>query len=524
MKRFAFFLLPVLHCVYTYAQDIDVQHYKFEIELSEQSDVINGVATVTVKFLKDVAEFNLDLVSLQEEKGMMAFQVREGKQLLQKAHSGDVLRIILARPAKKGEIRFFTISYMGTPKDGLVISKNKYGERTYFADNWPNRAHHWIPVNDRPDDKASFEFIVTAPPRFRVISNGVLVEEKDLSVNKKRTHWKETTPLSTKIMVIGVARFAVKQFPNSPKNIPVSAWVYPQDSTKGFYDYGVAVEIVKFFSDLVGPYPYKKLANVQSTTMFGGMENASAIFYDEDRISGDRRSEDLLAHEIVHQWFGDMASEKSFAHLWLSEGFATYLTDYYIEKKYGKDSAANRLQKEREQVRRFAEKNNLSVVDSTSSLMELLNANSYQKGAWILHMLRQETSDIVFRRILQAYYQGYKGRNADTRDFQKVVEKITNKKWGSFFDQWLYRPGIPSLNVQWRADSSKLFLTVQQKAGVYELPLTIGYNIPDGRLVYKTVRISKETEVFELPINAQPQNVLLDPLTQLLFTGTVSKE
>src|SRR5207249_666261 len=135
---------------------------------------------------------------------------------------------------------------------------------------------------------------------------------------------------------------AVKTFDDSPKNIPVSAWVYPQDSAKGFYDYALATEILKFYANYIAPYPYKKLANVQSKTIFGGMENASAIFYAENSVNGERTSEDLLAHEIAHQWFGDMASETSFEHLWLSEGFATYFTDLYFEKKYGKEAMVTR--------------------------------------------------------------------------------------------------------------------------------------------------------------------------------------
>jgi aminopeptidase N len=139
-------------------------------------------------------------------------------------------------------------------------------------------------------------------------------------------------------MVIGAAKFAVKLYDDSPKNIPISAWVYPQDSVTGFRNYSPAPAIVKFFSDYIGPYPYNKLANVQSTTIFGGMENASAIFYDEESAEENKPIESLLAHEIAHQWFGDMASEKSFSHLWLSEGFATYLSDMYLESKYGVDT------------------------------------------------------------------------------------------------------------------------------------------------------------------------------------------
>ncbi|MDB5197268.1 MAG: hypothetical protein JWP88_1639, partial [Flaviaesturariibacter sp.] len=274
MFRTLIYSLLVLVSTTASAQNIDVQHYRFELELSDLSDAINGKAFITTKFLADASSVNFNLASITDDKGFFAFQVKEGPQLLTTSHRNDVLSIMLTTPARKGEVHTYEINYMGTTKDGLIISKNKYGDRTFFADNWPNRAHQWIPCNDRPDDKASFEFVVKAPSGYRVISNGLLVDTKPAGTSNV-THWKETTSLSTKVMVIGVAKFAVKTFADSPKGMPVSAWVYPQDSAKGFYDYAVAVPIVTWFSNYIAPFPYKKLANVQSKTIFGGMENAS---------------------------------------------------------------------------------------------------------------------------------------------------------------------------------------------------------------------------------------------------------
>ena len=513
----------------SHAQGIDVQHYKFQLELSDASDAINGEATVTIKFLKPLNQFSLDLASLDGEKGMIAFDVSEKEKKLTTTQSADKLNITLGSPSKSGETRTFIIRYMGTPKDGLIISKNKFGDRTFFADNWPDRAHNWIPVNDRPDDKASFEFVVTAPSKYKVISNGELISTKSIASGKTQTHWKETTPLSTKIMVIGAADFAIIRLTGEPTIGGlwplVTAWAYRKDSAYTVKDFMQAHNIERFFSQYIAPYPYKKLANVQSTTIFGGMENASAIFYDENRITGEGKIVDLIAHEMVHQWFGNMASEKNFAHLWLSEGFATYLTNYYFEKTYGADTANKRLREEREQVIRFAEKSSTPVVDSVSSYMELLNANSYQKGGWVLHMLRREVGDTVFQNILRKYYNTYKGSNADTRDFQAVVESVTNKNWRSFFDQWLYTPGVPVVRVLWKKEKDKLTLTVKQTTKkLFEFPLTVGCQLANGQMLYRTIRVSKESELFEFPLTENPVNLLLDPFTNLLFKGTVSKE
>ena len=191
---------------------------------------------------------------------------------------------------------------------------------------------------------------------------------------------------------------------------------------------------------------------MQSKTIFGGMENASCIFYYEASAEENKSQEDLLAHEIAHQWFGDMASEKSFPHLWLSEGFATYFTDMYLESRYGTDSMNRRLMDERRRVIGFAKRSDKPVVDSISPLMNLLDANSYQKGGWILHMLRRQMGDSTFHTFIRTYYDHYKGSNANTNDLEQIAEEVSHKDLHTFFKQWLYTPGIPQLMIQWKYD------------------------------------------------------------------------
>jgi aminopeptidase N len=254
------------------------------------------------------------------------------------------------------------------------------------------------------------------------------------------------------------------------------------------------------------------------------MENASCIFYAEESVTGDRKWEEVIAHEIAHQWFGDMASEKSFAHLWLSEGFATYLTDLYFEKNYGKENADKRLQKERSEVIDFLQKTHHPVVDSTHDLMSLLNANSYQKGGWVLHMLRQVTGDSSFQKIIQTYYNQFKGSNADTRDFEAVAEKVSGKDLRWFFDQWLYRSGLPEVDVTWKMEKGGVRLCVAQVSKeVFRFPLTIGYRA-GGKWFYDVVNVAKKGERFFIKTDVgQVDEVVLDPHTELLFKGRVGR-
>ncbi|MFI5132467.1 MAG: M1 family metallopeptidase [Chitinophagales bacterium] len=506
---------------------IDILYYHYNIELNDNNDTIKGVAAIGFRANEETSVFSIDLAGMNnEKKGMIVSRVLFTDprcELIGYKHENDKI-IIRTLPIKKGDSTAVFIYYMGIPGDGLIISKNKYGDRTFFADNWPNRGHNWIPCVDDPADKASLEFIVIAPSHYRVISNGIKMEEKELGNGKKLTHWKEDTPLPTKIMVIGVARFAVKQFEDSPANIPVTAWVYPQDSTEGFKNYSPVPAILKFFSAYIGPFPYEKLANVQSKTMFGGMENASAIFYYEESATS-KSLENTLAHEVAHQYFGDMATEKSFPHLWLSEGFATQLTHIYIESKYGTDSLNNEMKKDRTEIIAFAKDSDRPVVDSVSPLMQLLNTNSYQKGGWILHMLRRQLSDSVFHKIIRNYYAAFAGKNADTRDFQKICEATSGKDLGTFFDQWLYTPGLPKIEVKWKYDSKKnsFFLTVKQlQQKLFQFPLDIQIQAVSGKSKWETLAVTKQNQQFSIPVKEKPGKLYLDPKISLLFEGSAS--
>ncbi|MBL7725885.1 MAG: M1 family metallopeptidase [Chitinophagaceae bacterium] len=507
---------------------IDVLHYIFRIELNDLDDTLYGEAAIRFVYTQNASAIEIDLENINTTlKGMKVMTVKypdgwPGEIVIKEASfSHKHNKIVIPRGEKtvKGDTGFFMISYKGVPADGLIISKNQFGKRTFFADNWPNRAHRWLPCNDDPSDKASVEFIVTAPSSYRVISNGVLMEESNLPGDKKLTHWKENVPLPTKVMVIGVADFAVQHAGFVNDCIPVSSWVYTENKDHGFYDYAIARDILAFFIDYIGPYAYKKLANVQSKTIFGGMENAGAIFYAEHTVNGLQTEERLIAHEIVHQWFGNMATEKSFAHFWLSEGFATYLTHIYLESKYGTDSLNKRMQEDRETVIDFVKNAKRPVVDSTPDYMRLLNANSYQKGGWVLHMLRRQLGDSIFKESIRQYYATYAGKNADTKDLQQIFEKVSGRGLEQFFKQWLYTPENPSLKIKWKnlSKENKVAITVEQQQNtVFEFPLDLYFTTGLRKNKGEKLFISKKTETFYFSVTGPVIKVDADHTTSLL--------
>ncbi len=547
MLKAFYILATILITLKTEAQrNIDVLHYKYSIELNDKNDTIYGKAEI--KLLAPTFSNNLefDIKGLSTGKGMIvdAVNSKKGKDatiIIPKnsdikpanifKHTGDKLSIQYAfdkidkAAANVVDTFVITVTYHGIPADGLIISKNKYGNRTFFSDNWPNRAHNWIPCVDDPADKSTVEFIVTAPTHYQVISNGVQIEETNLPGNKKLTHWKEDVPLPTKVMVIGAAHFAVNNF-GDINCVPISSWVYPENKANGFTDYAPAKEILQWYMNYIGPYAYKKLANVQSKTIFGGMENASAIFYFENSVTGKKEQEALIAHEIVHQWFGNSATEKSFAHLWLSEGFATYLTHVYIESKYGTDSLNKRMKSERDEIIEFVNTSKRSVVDNTTDYMSLLNTNSYQKGGWVLHMLRRQLGDSVFKKSIRKYYETYAGKNADTKDLQKVFETVSGKNLESFFKQWLYTGENPKLKISWKniTKDKKVAITVEQTQNkLFEFTVDLFLITGLRKNTDAKIQVSKKIETFYFSTNGPLLQLDVDYKTSLLAEFLVSE-
>ncbi len=500
---------------------IDVQHYTYSLQLTDADNVINGQADISVKFLKDAASFKIDLVKKNATgKGMLVSAITENKASL--PFKQDDGAVSITATAAAGSEHTYHIVYQGIPADGLIISTNKFGHRTFFGDNWPNRAHNWLPCVDDPADKATVDFIVTAPDHYQVVANGLKVSETPLPGSLKLTHWKETAPLPTKVTVIGVADFAIDHT-GDVKGTPVYTYVFPENKEVGFAGYEVAKEVLAWYIDKVGPYAYEKLANVQSKTIFGGMENASAIFYYENSV-GDKEIEALMAHEIAHQWFGDAASEKSFSHLWLSEGFATYMTNVYIESKYGAELLKTRLENDRVKVLGFEKQRMTPVVDTSvkTDYMVMLNANSYEKGGWVLHMLRRKVGDDAFWKGIRAYYAKYQNSNANTDDLRAIMEQASGQNLQQFFKQWLFTTGHPQLNISWKYNADKQLVSIsieQKQEALYEFTLEclVGKNL-------QKITIKDKVTTVDVAVTEKPAGITFDPNVNLLAGFEVKSE
>lgn len=514
---------------------VDMIHYRFHLTLEDHTDQIRGRAEITVRFLQDsVVAFDLDLVDRgpEENTGMEVTTVSRDGTELGFLHGDDRLEISLASPSEAQEWRTYTVNYQGVPRDGLIIATNRFGDRTFFGDNWPERARHWLPTVDHVSDKASVEWVVTAPEAYEVVGTGRLLERSDLGDGTELTHWICRVPVATKVMVIGVARFAMRNL-GRVGQVPVQAWVYPQSREEGFHDFELAEKAVRFFTGHIGPFPYAKLANVQSKTRYGGMENASNVFYSEGAVRGDRENEGLIVHEIAHQWFGDSVTELDWTHLWLSEGFATYFTHLYNEFTYGRGRLVRGMTRDRDVVLRFhSRRPELALVPhQLTDPNEMLNRNVYQKGGWVLHMLRRQVGDEAFWDGIRTYYRRYRDRNADTEDLRRVMEQASGQELEWFFQQWAHEPGHPVLTGGWSFDPSTGMLTVnvrqtQGSGTLFRFPLDIGVTAHgQDRAVprVETVEVSRKDQTFSFPVEGEPEEVNLDPHTWLLFQGELTR-
>ena len=522
--------LPAYPDTYPRREGIDVQHYRFELTLGDVNDRISGKTQIDVRFLRDgVSEVALDLVGTSGEKGMTVARVSSGGNEVPHRHEKDVLRISLPEAPTNGARKQFTIEYEGTPAAGLRFGPNRHRERTIFSLNWPDKARHWLPMVDHPYDKATSEFIVTAPSHYQVIANGLLQEERDLPAGKRLTHWKQSVPIASWLNAVGVARFAVHH-PGLVEGVPLQTWVYPQDRDAGFAGFeGTSRQAMEFFSDRVGPYPYEKLANVQAAGLSGGTEHASAIFYGETAV-GTRQLAGVVAHEIAHQWFGNSVTERDWDDVWLSEGFATYFTLLFTEHYSGRDAFVEGLKRSRTGVLAAERRSPKQPVvhDNLSDMRQVLNPLVYQKGGWVLHMLRGHVGTENFWRGVREYYRQYRDANASTDDFCRVMEEVSGMQIQWFFDQWLRRPGSPVLKATWTYDAERkgvqLSLVQTQEAFPFRISVEVAIVGEGGRAprIEKVEMTEREQRVF-ISSDQKPASIELDPNTWLLAQTSVEK-
>lgn len=516
---------------------VDIVNYAFELKLSDQSDSISGRATIDARFLTaGQDQLRLDLVNetpARGGKGMTVHEVSTEEQKLSFRHERDQLFIQLGRKSQAMERVKVTVTYSGIPAAGLKIAPNKHGDRAFFSDNWSSKVRNWLPTVDHPSDKATSELIVTAPDHYQVVSNGVVVEVTSRGDGTTLTHWKNSVPIATWLFMLGVADFAVQQV-DQFEGKAIQTWVARQDRDAGFFDFAEPTKkVLAYYTDLVGPYSYEKLANIVSNATSGGMEAASAIAYSEASVTGDRsrRWQNVIIHEIAHQWFGNSVTQSDWNDVWLSEGFATYYTLLFREHEYGHDDFVAGLKDARNRVVAFYQKDfDFQIVRPwIENVDDVSGAMMYQKGAWTLHMLREKLGENAFNAGVRSYYAEYKDKSARTADFMRHMEEASGQKLDDFFTQWLFQGGIPHLEASWqtKGDTVEISLVQAQTKYLFSLDVDVALRYADGSTSKVTsvrpLGVSGARASVVLSAEKEVVEVIVDPNTRLLATWNVSR-
>ena len=551
---------------------IRIAHYTFDITLTDTSDEIAVKETVDVRFVAaGVTAIDLDLckfaapprtpiasdglhdpcsepigggprggpsVPAQGNKGMSVAAVSGDGHALTFTHDRDRVHVTLPRAFKAGDEWSFTLEYHGVPATGVLIGKNKYGDREFFSNPWPNKIRNYLAVVDHPSAKAALTTIITAPRKYQVIANGRLMSEIDLPNDLRRTTWSEPTPICSWQISMGVAPFAVGYF-GEYHGVALSAWVYPQEADVSIPAFAAFTQpILEFYSDHIGPFSYEKLAQVEANGVGGGMELASDIFYGYPESGPGRQ---LIAHEMAHQWFGDSATEGDWDDVWLSEGFATYFALLYQEFQDGHDAFLEAVKRSKEQAIRFA----LAHPDSTivhknlNDISEVIanNAQIYQGGAQVLQNIRGVVGTNAFWDGIRLYYKRFQNANARTDDFRHAMEEAcraagpgcpaAGRELSWLFNELLDRGGVLQVKGSWRYDAAAkqvvITLDQTQSSDVYRMPIGVGI-VKGATEEMHTMDLRERHQVFTFPAAAEPSMVELDPYAWVMMQATFGKQ
>ena len=510
-----------------YQPGVDVLDYDVRLELPDTGAFLRGDVTITARRAPSTTRLRLDLVD-----SMHVRVVEVDGRRVRAPHSGNSLDVLL--PASAGDSVRVRVVYDGMVRDGLIVRRDDKGRWTWFGDNWPDRARHWLPTVDHPSDKATVSWTVRSPERNVVVANGEPLGAIHLTTGGRRllqTRWRESRPIATYLMVIAAAPLIRYDLPSSACHrgesgecVQQSVFVLPEN--RGWLPgiFAATDRIMSLFERLVAPFPYEKLAHVQSSTQFGGMENASAIFYDGALFPAQKVTDGLLAHEMAHQWFGDAVTEREWGHLWLSEGFADFFAARWTLEAHGDSAYRAALAKLRAKVLGDSVVPLRPVIDmAQTDYMALLNANSYDKGGFVLSMLHRELGDSAFFRGIRSYYDAHRHGNAVSDDLRAALERSSGRSLAQFFDQWLRRPGYAEPSLGWAYDASggtvSVFALQDGRFGAFALPLTVV--VQEGNDVMRRLVVDIPAEpraTVPLPgrFSRRPTSISFDPDSTLL--------
>jgi aminopeptidase N len=509
-------------------REVAVLHLALDVIPDFKQRTIEGQATLTFKpILEPVREIKLDAVDLNVH-AVTSTEKIQGYQV-----TGDKLVITFATNLPVDKVASVTVTYQAEPKQGLYFRTPemgyKEGDTHLFSQGEEVEARHWYPCFDSPNEKFTSEVTCHVPEGMTVISNGRLVSsEKDPATGLVAFHWTEEQPHATYLITLNAGYF--KKIEDRYKDVPLAFYAPASEiqfATNSFRD---TKDIMGFFEEEIGvPYAWGKYDQVcVNDFMYGGMENTSATTLTDDTLFTDateniRDSDSLISHEMAHQWFGDLVTCKDWSQTWLNEGFATYYETLYSGHKNGRDAMIYEFYGRARMITGMANDTNPIVRRTYQDPDEMFSYLAYDKGSWVLHMLRSQLGPEVYRQCIKTYLERHRHSSVVTEDLRSIIEELTGRSYDQFFDQWVYHAHHPELEVSYDWDEAARLakVSIQQVQPVSEdvllfnFPLTIRFKGAFGTSDH-TIQVKQESEDFSFPLDSAPEIVRLDPDYTLL--------
>jgi aminopeptidase N len=529
-----------------------VEHIFLDLALDIPSQSYCGTCTIRLNPIRDgIDALTLDAVNLQIDK----VQVNQVEQAFD--YDGEQLRVRLTHPTQSRQSIELKITYhVEQPQRGLyfIAPTDPYPHKPIqvWTQGEDEDSRYWFPCFDYPGQLATSEIRVRVPKPYLAISNGELIDTQE-EADAKIYHWSQKQVHPTYLMTIAVGDFAALQ--DEWQGVPVTYYVEKGREADARRTMGKTPQMIGFFGDIFGyAYPYPKYAQVcVEDFIFGGMENTSTTLLtdrcllDERAALDNRAAEALVAHELAHQWFGDLVVIKHWSHAWIKEGMATYSEVLWTNREYGEEAAAYyRLNETRNYLTEDTSRYRRPIVTHVyREAIELYDRHLYEKGACVYHMIHAELGDALFSKAIHTFVQDNAHKTVETVDLLRAIDKATGRNLQFLFDQYVFRGGHPDYKVtySWDGDSHLAKITVTQtqaktdsngsQSELFDLKIAIGFGsgkaVDSGQqaatsgvaLKTFTVRIHEREQSFYFPLEEKPGFISFDVGNHTLKTVTL---
>ena len=522
---------------YARSRDYDLQHSKISLRFDIDQKKVLGEVTHSLSILRDGSSkiafdsIGLNIQGVTLNKAPAKFEI-----------SADKLIIALPAAAKTGDKFDVAIRYEGKPAKGIyfILPDKDYPDRPkqIWTQGESEDTRYYLPTYDYPNDRLTTETILTVPASWITVSNGKLISVSDAGKGMKTWYWKESVPSSTYLITVVAGEF--DEVKDTWRGIPVTYYAPKGRGDRLPINYGRTPAMMELFSKKFGvDYAWEKYAQVMvDEFVAGGMENSSATTNASSSLVHPKLApeyltgeDDLISHELGHQWFGDLVTCKDWGDIWLNEGFATFLEAVWTEARFGKDQADYERWNN---AREWFESSNLwkkPIVRYDFDDSSEFDGNAYNKAGWVLYMLRHQIGEDVFYRGIKHYLEVNRGKNVVTSDLAKAIEEATHTNVDQFFSQWLYGAGGPKFELSYSYDGEKhqVILVVKQtqkvegRVGLFRVPAEVEITTASGPKLYD-VTVSKDHQAFPLPSESAPLMVLFDKGGHILKSAEFHKE